>query len=412
MTPQRGTRDVQLASHGVNSTLDTAAMVGPSGSTPPDAAHVEVTDVSVSYDGAANAVYKASLRVPQGSTVALLGPSGCGKTSLLRAIAGLERPTTGTITIDGTRVSGPRTWVAPQRRHVGMVFQDGALFPHLTVADNIAFGLKAPGVALTATERAARVAELLDLVDLGDLDDRLPETLSGGQQQRVALARSLAPRPSVLLLDEPFSALDAGLRVQVRSDVGRILREIGVTTIFVTHDQDEAFVLGDQVVVMREGRIEQVGSPDALYRTPTNPWVAAFVGEANFVRGHIGDSITSTATHGDDPTVAGRAQTLLGPIPLRSHDAFDDGADLTVLVRPEQISLREGDCAEIVAVEYYGHDVRYELRLDEGSTLAARTKATAVRARGDRVCVRFNGTTAEAWPIGDDARASTPSAAC
>ena len=250
-----------------------------------DLATVAIDGVSVSYDGAAMAVDDVSVSVAAGSIVSLLGPSGCGKTSLLRAIAGLERPAAGSISIGGRAVSGPGAWVKPEHRSVGMVFQDGALFPHLTVAQNVEFGLNAAHIRADRTERAARVAELLDLVDLAGLDERLPETLSGGQRQRVALARSLAPNPSVLLLDEPFSALDAGLRVHVRAEVARILREVGVTSIFVTHDQDEAFVLGDRVAVMRDGRVEQFGAPDELYRSPTSKWVARFVGEANFVPG-------------------------------------------------------------------------------------------------------------------------------
>jgi len=359
---------------------------------------VEIEGVSVSYGTDTPAVHEAGLHVPAGSTIALLGPSGCGKTSLLRAIAGLERPTAGTITIGDETVSGPGTWVPPQRRHVGMVFQDGALFPHLTVAENIAFGLRAPGSPVRARERSARVADLLDLVDLAGAGDRLPETLSGGQQQRVALARSLAPWPRVLLLDEPFSALDASLRVQVRSEVGRILREIGVTTVFVTHDQDEAFVLGDEVAVMRGGRVVQVGTPDELYRTPATPWVASFVGEANFVPGLVDAAGDAPSVHEDDAVDDGDAATALGPVPLDPTAPVGDTASVTVLVRPEQVALRDGDCAEIVDVEYYGHDVRYELRLADGSTVAARTGPEPLRHRGDRVCVRFAGTPTEAWP--------------
>jgi ABC-type Fe3+/spermidine/putrescine transport system ATPase subunit len=248
-----------------------------------------------------------------------------------------------------------------------------------------------------SAERRDRVGELLDIVELGDVASRLPETLSGGQQQRVALARSLAPRPSVLLLDEPFSALDASLRVQVRGDVGRILREIGVTTIFVTHDQDEAFVLGDSVAVMRDGRIEQVGTPDELYRTPASPWVAAFVGEANFVAGRFADADSADSDHHGNEIPAGHARTLLGSVPVISPGNLEAGGDVTVLIRPEQIALRTGDCAEIVNVEYYGHDVRYELRLHDGSTLAARTKATDLHERGETVCVHFSGAATEAW---------------
>jgi iron(III) transport system ATP-binding protein len=298
-------------------------------------AAVHVDAVSVSYDGEQNAVDNVSFEVVPGSITALLGPSGCGKTSLLRAIAGLERPTSGSIRVGDHDVSSPTRWIKPEHRNIGMVFQDGALFPHLTVAENIEFGLKAAVVKASASERTTRVLELLELVDLVGLGNRHPDTLSGGQQQRVALARSLAPNPSVLLLDEPFSALDAGLRIQVRAEVVRILREIGVTSIFVTHDQDEAFVLGDRVAVMRDGQIEQIGSPDEA-RNPL-------------------------------------------------------GGTVDVLVRPEQVALDAGDSAEITTVEYYGHDVRYELLLADGSTLSARTHPDRLRERGERVNISFDG---------------------
>jgi iron(III) transport system ATP-binding protein len=329
--------------------------------------------VSVAYGDGPDAVDDVSLTVAAGSIVALLGPSGCGKTSLLRAIAGLERPRAGVISIGDRVVSSRDTWVKPEHRHIGMVFQDGALFPHLSVADNIAFGL---ATRSSRTERRERVDELLELVDLAGVADRLPDTLSGGQQQRVALARSLAPNPSVLLLDEPFSALDAGLRLHVRAEVARILREVGVTSIFVTHDQDEAFVLGDQVAVMRDGRVEQVGTPDELYRTPVNRWVAGFVGEANFVPGSCTD---------------GHVHTALGPLPIDSQPPASDGP-ITVLVRPEQVELSPGDDAEITTVEYYGHDVRYELRLADGTVLSARTHPDQLHQRGDRVAIAFDST--------------------
>lgn len=339
----------------------------------------------MSYDGSACAVDDVSVSVAAGSIVSLLGPSGCGKTSLLRAIAGLERPIGGSISIGGKVVSGPGAWIKPEHRSVGMVFQDGALFPHLTVADNIAFGLNASHIKANRSERNTRVAELLDLVDLADLGDRLPETLSGGQQQRVALARSLAPNPSVLLLDEPFSALDAGLRVHVRAEVARILREIGVTSIFVTHDQDEAFVLGDQVAVMRDGRVEQFGAPDELYRTPATKWVARFVGEANFVTGR-------------PCAKADCVETPLGVVAIAS-DSLSGMSDqpVDVLVRPEQVILTPGDAAEITAVEYYGHDVRYELLLTDGTMLSARTHPDVLRQRGDRVAIAFDGSTSAAF---------------
>jgi iron(III) transport system ATP-binding protein len=359
--------------------------------------------VSISYPnahGVVQAVDNVTLAVPRGTIMALLGPSGCGKTSLLRAIAGLERPIAGSVEIDGAVVSSSGTWVNPERRSVGMVFQDGALFPHLTVAQNIAFGLRRVG----RRDRQARVDEMLQLVELDGLADRLPSTLSGGQQQRVALARSLAPHPSILLLDEPFSALDAALRVQVRAEVARIVRQVGVTTIFVTHDQDEAFVLGDQVAVLRDGRIEQVGTPDELYRTPSTPWVAGFVGEANFLVGSVGFGSVGVGSarsngHAGEGVAAGEVSTLLGPVPLTATTPPSADAEqiLNILVRPEQVELRDGDCALITTVEYYGHDVRYELLLDDGSMLAARSKSNELRHVGDRVCARFAGPPTEAW---------------
>lgn len=366
-------------------------------------ASVSIDGVSVTYDTPGEsgrkvgAVNNATLEIPAGSILALLGPSGCGKTSLLRAIAGLEQPTSGSITIGDQRVSDASTWVHPERRNVGMVFQDGALFPHLTVRANVAFGLRGSSLKLSRRERSKRVQEMLELVDLADLADRYPGTLSGGQQQRVALARSLAPQPSVLLLDEPFSALDAALRVQVRAEVARIVRDVSVTTIFVTHDQDEAFVMGDRVAVLRDGYIKQIGTPDELYRHPSTRWVAGFVGEANLVRGRL------TQGSENDPM----ADTLLGPIPIATPLPLTSDDTLEILVRPEQVELRAGDCATVTNIEYYGHDVRYELRLNDGSILAARTTSSELHERGDHVCVRFNGAPTEAWPTSEPAIAAS-----
>lgn len=353
-------------------------------------AAVSLSGISVAYPtdngGSVAAVTTADLDIEAGSIVALLGPSGCGKTSLLRAIAGLEQPTTGSVAIGGTTVSsrgsGKRQWVNPEKRNVGMVFQDGALFPHLTVTQNIVFGLRAMRKELSRTDVLARVDELLDLVDLQGFGDRLPNTLSGGQQQRVALARSLAPQPKVLLLDEPFSALDTSLRVQVRAEVARIVRDVGVTTVFVTHDQDEAFVLGDKVAVMQAGNIEQFGTPDELYRSPATPWVAGFVGEANFVLGVVAR---------DNATIAA---TSIGVITIDDRRSDRYSNDVQVLVRPEQVNLRHDpadgtEAATVRTVEYYGHDVRYEVELADGTVLAARTHSTELYERGDMVYPSF-----------------------
>ncbi|NND75008.1 MAG: ABC transporter ATP-binding protein [Ilumatobacter sp.] len=370
---------------------------------------VVLDGVTVTYhddddEDVVHAVQEATLQIRAGAITSLLGPSGCGKTSLLRAIAGLERPRAGTISIGGAVVSsvpprGAGVWVHPERRSVGMVFQDGALFPHLTVAQNVSFGLRSSGRKLSRAQRAERVADMLALVDLTGFADRLPGTLSGGQQQRVALARSLAPQPSVLLLDEPFSALDAALRIQVRAEVARIVRDVGVTTIFVTHDQDEAFVLGDEVVVLRDGHVEQVGTPDAIYRHPNTPWIAGFVGEANFLRGTVD---IASPHHADTPL---GAVPITHPERVRAAADVDIAVAVDVLVRPEQIVIDRGTddshaSGHVSAVEYYGHDVRYEVELDDGSVVAARTQVPDLLHDGQRVRLVFDGHPVEAWPVG------------
>jgi iron(III) transport system ATP-binding protein len=259
-----------------------------------------------------------SLTIEPGASVALLGPSGCGKTTLLRLIAGLEHPDHGIVRLDDEVLSGTARFVEPEQRRVGMVFQDGALFPHLTVAENVAFGLH------KTADRGDRVAAALELVGLGALADRLPARLSGGEQQRVALARALSPEPAVLLLDEPFASLDATLRVQLRSEVRRLLSELGITSLFVTHDQDEAFVLGDEIAVMQEGQILQSGTPSELYEQPSDRWVASFIGDANLVPGQAS---------------GGRAETDLGQVPLVAGlNGFSSGS-VDVLLRPEFIEL-------------------------------------------------------------------------
>ena len=262
------------------------------------------------------------LRVAEGAVVALLGPSGCGKTTLLRTIAGLERADAGTVTIGGRTVEGPGVDVPPERRRVGMVFQDWALFPHLDVADNVGYGLP-------RKERSpARIEAALELVGLGGMGNRQPGTLSGGQQQRVALARAIAPEPSVLLLDEPFSNLDTTLRVQVRTELHHLLVELGVTAVFVTHDQEEAFVLGDEVAVMFDGEVVQQAAPADLYARPATPEVAQFVGDANLL---------PAVASGAEATTAVGAVALLAPGQGRA----------TVLLRPEDLRLTAGGDATV-----------------------------------------------------------------
>jgi iron(III) transport system ATP-binding protein len=312
------------------------------------------------------------LEVAPGEVVALLGPSGCGKTTLLRSVAGLERPDAGSVRVHGELLSGGTTWVPPERRQIGMVFQDWALFPHMTVAANVAYGLP---------RRAGgdRVARALAMVGLDGMGDRLPGTLSGGQQQRVALARALAPEPGVLLLDEPFSNLDTALRVQVRAEVRRLLTSLGVSAVFVTHDQTEAFVLGDRVAVMHGGRIAQIGSPADLYERPVTPWVAGFVGEANLLAGEASGPSASTPC---------------GPVALRAPAS---GA-VSVLARPEDLRLATGTGGRVAVVEYHGHDTVYLVDLDGGVAVRVREAAAPRWSAGDIVAVTHAGAPALAWP--------------
>ena len=334
---------------------------------------IEVRGVHKAF-GRNAVLHDVDLDVRAGTVLALLGPSGCGKTTLLRTIAGLEHADAGTISVGRHRVAAPGHHVPPERRQVGMVFQDWALFPHLDVGRNVGYGLP-------RRERAAgRVEQALEMVGLGGMAARLPSTLSGGQQQRVALARAIAPQPSVLLLDEPFSNLDTTLRVQVRTELHRLLVELDVTSVFVTHDQEEAFVLGDQVAVMLDGRVVQQASPAELYANPASPWVAGFVGEANLLAGSAGGAT---------------AETAVGRVPL---EAGSTGA-CTVLLRPEDITLALGGSGVVELTEFYGHDTMYLVRTEAGPTVRARSAGPPRHVRGDAVTVGYAGPPARAYPV-------------
>lgn len=317
------------------------------------------------------------LVVPAGSLVALLGPSGCGKTTLLRTIAGLDRPEAGRIEIgDRTVVDDGRAYTPPEKRRVGMVFQDWALFPHLTVAQNVAFGLA------RGERRSQHVIDVLKLVDLDAYADRMPSTLSGGQQQRVALARALANRPSVILLDEPFSNLDATLRSQIRLEVQRVLKALGVTALFVTHDQEEAFSIGESVAVMFDGKVDQQGRPADIYEAPTTKRVASFLGDGNLLPG----------------TASGReAETMLGRVPLLR--AMDGSVE--VLLRAEEVLVEAPQAdghATIDEVVFYGHDAVYLVRTDQGTILRSRVLAAPRFRPGDRVDLRYSSRPTVAFP--------------
>ena len=303
---------------------------------------LEVKGLAKSFH-ANTVLHDIDLDLQPGTTTAVVGSSGCGKTTLLRLIAGFEAPDDGTITIDGRQVASPESAVAPHRRGVGYVAQDGALFPHLTVGQNIAYGLR--GTA--RGEVRARVSELLETVSLDEsYASRRPHQLSGGQQQRVALARALARHPVLMLLDEPFSALDTGLRASTRKAVARLLTNAGVTTLLVTHDQEEAMSIADQVAVMRDGRFTQVGSPQQVYRHPIDRFTAEF----------LGDCISLPCT-----VASGVADCVLGRIPVQGPTA--DGP-ATVVLRPEQLvatvvsdSERLDRVGTVIAADFLGHDV-------------------------------------------------------
>jgi iron(III) transport system ATP-binding protein len=323
--------------------------------------------------GATPVLDGVDLRVPAGGIVALLGPSGCGKTTLLRSIAGLERPSEGEVVLGDRTVTGPGVFVPPEKRRIGMVFQDWALFPHLSVGRNVAFGLS------KQQRRAGEVERALALVELEGLADRLPSTLSGGQQQRVALARALANRPAALLLDEPFSNLDASLRVTVRAEVTALLRSLSVTALFVTHDQEEAFVLGDEVAVMLGGRIEQQAPPAEVYGAPATRAVAEFIGDANLLPGDASGAA---------------AATPLGMVPLTAARS----GPVDVLVRPEFVTVEEGEDARVLAVEYYGHDAVYVVAAQRGPALRARILSAPRFRPGDAVTVGYAGGATAAYP--------------
>ncbi|MGH3736068.1 MAG: ABC transporter ATP-binding protein [Micromonosporaceae bacterium] len=302
------------------------------------------------------------LTVPSGDLVAVLGPSGCGKTTLLRCVAGFERLDAGTISIDGRAVAASGRHLAPERRRVAVVPQEGALFPHLSVAGNVGYGLD------RSTRHGGRVDEVLELVGLAGYGQRMPHQLSGGQQQRVAVARALAPRPPLVLLDEPFSALDAGLRAELRRDIRQALRADGATAVLVTHDQGEALSMADLVAVMREGRILQTGPPAEVYAAPVDTWTASFVGEAVLLAGTVTD---------------GRVRTVLGELELLP--GAPSGGDVQVLIRPEQFELidgaESGTGATVVGQAFHGHDALVALRLDDGTVVTARIFGAQIARR-------------------------------
>ncbi|AFZ71972.1 ABC transporter ATP-binding protein [Natronobacterium gregoryi] len=345
---------------------------------------LELDEIGKQY-GSEEVISDLSLSVHDGEILTLLGPSGCGKTTTLRLIAGLERPDVGQVRLDAESVAGDCRFVPPEERGVGVVFQEFALFPHLTARENVAFGLQ----EWADEERDARVTELLELVGLEDHGDDYPEELSGGQQQRVALARSLAPEPEMLLLDEPFSNLDVDLRVEMREEVRRIIKETGVTAISVTHDQEEALSISDRVAVMNEGDIEQIDTPERVFQHPKSRFVAGFLGHASFVSGTV---------HGD------HVETALGRV-LRDdvHGLAQqyDRTAIDLLVRPDDVTAFSADDSEsngrVIYRRYLGPTVLYRVELDSGETIECMHNHSDRIELDKRVAVRVTADHELAW---------------
>lgn len=340
---------------------------------------LDLSSLVVHYAGQAHpAVNGVSLGLAVGQIGVLIGPSGCGKTTLLRAVAGLERARAGTITLDGETVSSATVHVPAEQRRIGMVFQDYALFPHLDVGGNVAFGL----THLSAAARNQRIGEVLDMVGLGDAQRRYPHELSGGQQQRVALARALAPRPRLLLLDEPFSNLDVDLRERLAHEVRGILKQAGATALMVTHDQLEAFAIGDRIGVMQDGRLHQWDEAYALYHRPATRFVADFIGHGVFTQARITQQGDKAVVH----TALGELSDILEcPLP----GAYPDG-ECDVLLRADDIVHDDAAAvkAQIVRKAFRGSEFLYTLKLGSGETVLAHVPSHHDHALGEWIGIR------------------------
>ncbi|WP_254862114.1 ABC transporter ATP-binding protein [Halovivax gelatinilyticus] len=345
---------------------------------------LELDDVRASY-GDECVIEACSLRVKEGEILTLLGPSGCGKTTTLRLIAGLETPDSGRIRLHDEAVAGGDRFVPPEERGVGVVFQEFALFPHLSARENVAFGL----TDWDSDERDRRVDELLDLVGLSDQHDAYPDELSGGQQQRVALARSLAPEPTILLLDEPFSNLDVDLRVEMREEVRRIIKEAGVTAVSVTHDQEEALSISDRIAVMADGTLEQVGVPERVFQRPKSRFVAGFLGHASFLSGRVsGDHVETALGRVLRADVGGLVEEY-------------DNTEIDLLVRPDDVTAYPAEDSEtdgeVIYRRYLGPTILYRVALDDGETIECMHNHSDRIELGERVAVRVTADHELAW---------------
>lgn len=341
------------------------------------------------------AVDQVSLTLHQGELLSLLGPSGCGKTTLLRLIAGFERTQTGQIDLATLTVDGGGAWLPPEQRDVGIVFQDYALFPHLTVYKNVAFGLKQKSRRLSDREIRLRTMDAIALVDLQRLEHRYPHELSGGQQQRVALARALAPRPNLILLDEPFSNLDVEVRLYLRQKVREVLKSTGTTAVFVTHDQEEALAISDRVGVMRQGHLEQIGTPEELYQQPASRFVAGFVTQANFLPARRQGQVWQTEV-GDFavdvlPQDDARQQRAGSALHSTHQSEYQSEYEGELMIRQEdlQLELDEQGSVLICDRQFLGREYRYCLQTHSGQELHARTLVRSPLPVGSRVRIKL-----------------------
>jgi iron(III) transport system ATP-binding protein len=332
----------------------------------PASSVLELRYVSCAYETGRPAVQGISFAAREGEILCLLGPSGCGKTTILRAIAGFEPVRSGQIFLSGQLMSSPDVMTPTENRHVGMVFQEYALFPHLRVQDNIAFGLR----HLARSERAARVQEMLRLTGLEGFERRYPHELSGGQQQRVALARALVQNPVVLLLDEPFSNLDPDMAGRMRQELHDLLRRTKTTTVLVTHDHDEAFAMADRIAVLNQGRLEQFDTPEMMYHMPATPFVADFVGQADFIPGTVSQ---------------GMVHTELGE--FSNTIECEDGTAVVVMIRPDDIHLvpTKGATSRVLSRQFHGSENLYTVSLPSGQIVHSSQGSTSVYQAGTTV---------------------------
>jgi len=363
--------------------------------------HLQLHGLTKVYDGSVRAVDDVDLSVREGEFVTLVGPSGCGKSTTLRMLAGFVEPTEGTIEMNFTDI----TQAPPDKRDVGMVFQSIALFPHMSVKENIAYGMRVADKSFTESEVDERVTEMLELIEMSGYEDRMPEQLSGGQSQRVGLARALALEPEMLLLDEPLSALDEKLREHMQTELTRIQRELGVTTVFVTHNQEEAMTMSDRIVVMNDGNFEQIGTPEDVYNQPESVFVGDFMGKSNIFSGRMVRQADGFGVFDTD----------FGEI-AAAADGFTADTSAQLLLRPENLSItRRGEAepgaenslpGEVGLVQLIGSVVEYEVETEYGPvTVEVQSSGTIDFERGDEVTVTFDPVDVRTFAESDDSEA-------